>query len=69
MSRTAPRWPLAVPGGHGVFQRFLGQVIAHAPGGSAAPQHRDQPGLQEFQLREQHVAEQVVVAVPLAPVV
>jgi len=58
-----------VPGGHGVLQRFPGQVIARAPGGGAAPQDRDQGGLQPFQLREQHVAEQVVVAVPLAAVV
>ena len=48
---------------------YLGQVVAPVPGGGAAAQDRDQAGLQALGLREQHVAEQVVVAVPLsAPV-
>ena len=56
-------------GGDGVFQRLFGLVVAQAPGGRAAAQHRDQAGFQAVQLGEQHVAEQVVVAVPLAAAV
>ena len=56
-----------VPGCDGVLQRGLDQLVAQAPRGGAAAQHRDQIRLQALQLREQHVAEQVVVAVPLSP--
>ena len=54
-----------VPSCHRVLQCYLGQVVSQAPVGGAAVQDRDQVGLQALQFRQQHVAEQVVVAVPL----
>ena len=56
-----------VPGGDGVLQRILRQVIAQAPARGAATQDGHQVGLLAVQLRQEHVAEQVVVAVPVAP--
>ena len=49
----------------GSSQRLLGQVVALAPADGAAPQFRDQAGLHALQLGEQHIPEQVMVAVPL----
>jgi hypothetical protein len=62
-----PSGRIHVPGGDGVFQRLLGQTVAQAPGRGAAPQHRDQAGFAAFQPGQQHVTEQMVVAVPLPP--
>ena len=54
-----------VPHCDGVLQRLLGQAVPRAPPGGAAPQDRDQLRLPAAQLGQQHVAEQLVVAVPL----
>jgi hypothetical protein len=48
----------------GVLQRLLGQAVPRAPPGAAA-QDRDQLRLPAVQLSQQHVTEQLVVAVPL----
>ena len=42
---------LRIPGQDRVLQRLLRQVIGQVPGRGAAAQHRDQAGLQPFQLR------------------
>jgi hypothetical protein len=55
-----------VLGGHEVFQCLLGPPLVQAPAGRAAPQHRQQTGLEPFQFGQEHVAEQVMVAVPVA---
>jgi len=54
-----------IPGRRGVLQRLLGQAVLQAPAGGAALQDGHQAGVQAGQLGQQHVAEQVVVAVPL----
>ena len=58
-----------VSGGHGVLQRVLIHAVARIPCGGASLQHRDQLRTLAFQLRQEHVTEQVVVAVPLPPLV
>jgi hypothetical protein len=62
-----PGCGIDVPGSHEVLQRLRRQVIAQAPAGSSPPQHRDHARLQPLELGQQHIAEQVVVAVPLPP--
>ena len=57
---------LDVPCGDGILQCLLGHAIAQAPAGRAAPQHRQVAGFTPFQLRQEHVAEQVMVEVPLS---
>ena len=54
-----------VLGRDGILQRVLGQAATLIPGGGAALQHRGQSWFAAFQLGPQHVAEQVMVAVPL----
>ena len=49
--------------------RLLGQVVALVPLAGALVQQRNQVRLLGEQARPQHVGEQVVVAVPLPPVV
>ena len=56
-----------VPGCDGVLQRILWQIIAHAPTRGATPQDSRQVGLTAVQLGPEHVAKQMVVAVPLPP--
>jgi hypothetical protein len=55
-----------VVGGHGVLKRFLRAAVGPAPVRGVPPEDRQQAGFQPFQLGQQHVAEQVVVAVPEA---
>ncbi len=58
----------AVPPAGGISWSDLKDLaVVQAPVGGAAAQDRDQGGLPAVQLRQQHVAEQVVVAVPLPP--
>ena len=58
-----------VLGRDGILQRVLGQAAALAPGGGAALHGRGQSGFAAFQLGPEHVAEQVMVAVPLPAVI
>ena len=55
--------------GQGVPDRLLGQIVALVPLAGALVQQRHLVGLLAEHPRPQHVGEQVVVAVPLAPVV
>ena len=61
--------PVEVPRRQGVPDRLLGQLVALVPLAGALVQQRNQVGLLAEQARPQHVGEQVVVAVPLPPVV
>ena len=56
-------------GGMAVTDRLLGQIVGHAPGHRAAVELRDCFGVATLELVSQQLAEQVVVAVPLAPTV
>ena len=62
-----PRSRADVARGDGVFERRLGQVVPQAPVGRAVPQDRHQVRFAAVQVGQQHVAEQVMVAVPLSP--
>ena len=61
--------PVEVPRGQRVPDRLLGQIVALVPLAGALVQQRHLVRLLAEQARPQHVGEQVVVAVPLPPVV
>ncbi len=50
-----------------VADRLLGQVVGDAPGHRTSVERRHQLGLRALELVPQQLAEQVVVAIPLAP--
>ena len=61
--------PVEVSRGQGVPDRLLGQIVALVPLAGALVQQRNLVRLLAEHPRPQHVGEQVVVAVPLPPVV
>ena len=61
--------PVEVPRRQRVPDRLVGQVVALVPLAGALVQQRDLLRLLAEQARPQHVGEQVVVAVPLPPIV
>ena len=63
------RRAVEVPRGQGVPDRLLREVVALVPLAGALVQQRNQVRLLGEQVRPQHVGEQVVVAVPLPPIV